>query len=397
MEQFARAWEALAQVLRREMQRRGLWSAPPTFLGTYGWQSWRQPGALDDVTNQCFTYVFVQRLRSLKAQLEIKDNIDGLVFRNVRNFLHDLQKRHDPVGYRAYEILRRAVETALEEGTLVKEPGSGARGLGGKTVLAVRGAVADRPGGGDLGTAEPDSEQRGSEQAGNEQPETGEPDTGERERRRRALAALVSQWNSDLLPDLILSRGRKRDEVARRLAARLPEAAEDGVPAFRFREVLALMRGDLRQRWAALLWQAGGAGEARRDTVETTAEADEGDTGFVRVLTLYHREPEPGSELARRQRFRRLTDCVSREVESAPGDDRSRAYLERLWQFLRSCATSSEEIPSRRKLASFLSIPRDRMPELHRTLAEYLRRCQEALRSAGREAGSDRENERRGS
>ena len=226
--------------------------------------------------------------------------------------------------------------------------------------------------------------------------ETEEPDTGERERRRRALAALVSQWNAELLPDLILARGRKRDEVARRLAARLPEAAEDGVPDFRFREVLALMRGDLRQRWASLLWQAGGANQAHRDTVEVSSEGDEGDTGFVRVLTLYHGEPEPGSELARRQRFRRLTDCVSREVESAPGKERVRAYLERLWQFLRSCAISSEQIPSKRKLASFLNIPRDRMPELHRTLAEYLRRCREALRNPGHEAESDRENEREG-
>jgi len=383
MEQFARAWEALAQVLRQEMGRRGLWSAPPTFLGTYGWQSWRQPGALEDVTNQCFTYVFVQRLRSLKAQLEIKDNIDGLVFRNVRNFLHDLQKRHDPVGYRAYEILHRAVETALDEGSLDKAAGPGTQGLGGRTVLVVRGAPAP----GDIDPPQPDPPQ----------PDSGEePDTGERERRRRALGALVSQWNAELLPDLILARGRKRDEVARRLAARLPEAADDGVPSFRFRELLALMRGDLRQRWASLLWQAGGANRASRDTVEVTDQADEEDTGFVRILSLYHPEPEPGSELAQRQRFRRLTDCVSREVESAPGKERTRAYLDRLWQFIRTCATSSEKIPSKRKLASFLGIPRDRMPELHAALAEYLRRCREALRSAGREAGSDRENEREG-
>jgi len=33
MDLFVRTWRALAKVLRHEMRRRGLWSAPPSFVG----------------------------------------------------------------------------------------------------------------------------------------------------------------------------------------------------------------------------------------------------------------------------------------------------------------------------------------------------------------------------
>lgn len=374
MEQFALTWQALAKVLRQEMRQRGLWNTPPTYVGVYGWQSWQQPGALDDITNQCFTYVFVQRLRSLKAQLQVKDNIDGLVFRNVRNFLHELQKEHDPVGYRAYEVLRAAVETALEDGSLrvVDEAGqkaagrAGSRGISGDTVLALTSAVESQ----------------------------GEPDTGERERRRRILDELAGQWTGELLPEFIVARGRGRDEVARRLADRLPQLAAEGVPGFRFGELLGHLRSDLRQRWAAILWQDRGSNRASRDAVEVATGGDEEDTGFVRVLSLYRPPPTPGNELVQRQAFRRLTDCVSRAVESAPVGERVRRYLDRLWQFLRTCAKSSEQVPSKRTLASFLDIPRDRMPELHRMLADYLRRCRGEREAEGHRGDQDRDSGR---
>ena len=37
---------------------------------------------------------------NLAARLETMDNVDGLVFRNIGNFLYERQKRHDPLGFR---------------------------------------------------------------------------------------------------------------------------------------------------------------------------------------------------------------------------------------------------------------------------------------------------------
>ena len=191
------------------------------------------------------------------------------------------------------------------------------------------------------------------------------------------MEELTAQWNTDLLPDLILARGRQRDDLAEELARRLPQLAAEGIGSFRFRELLAHLRRDLRQRWAALLWQSKGTATAPREAVETVdaGASEEADTGFVRVLSLYRPEPLPEQKLAEQQRFGQLTDCVSQWVEEHDADRRTRRYLHKLWQFIRTCVTASEPVPSRRKLAQFLDIPRDRLPALHRLLVGFLERC----------------------
>ncbi len=359
-EQLDRVLRTLRGVLRKEMSRRSLMTAPPSYVGVVGWPGWREPGALDDLTTVCYGYVFVERLRALQAQLLVRDNIDGLVFRNVRNFLHDLQKENDPVGFRAYEVLRAAVESAAAAGRLRIE-GDGK--VGGDSLCAfTEGAAA-------------------------------EPDTEERERRRRVMAELTAQWNAELLPDLILARGRQREALAEELGRRLPELAAEGVAAFRFRELLAHLRRDLRQRWAALLWQSRGTETAPRGAVEQVgAGGDDGpDTGFVRVLGLFRPPPQPELEEAERQAFRSLTDCVSRRVEEHAADRRTHRHLDRLWQFIRTCVMASEPVPSRRKLSRFLDIPRDRLPGLHAVLVDALERCREereVQRGGGRSGAS---------
>jgi hypothetical protein len=344
-----RVLRALRGVLRREMRRRSLMTAPPSFVGVVGWPGWQQPGALEDLTVSCYGYVFVDRLRALQAQLRVRDNIDGLVFRNVKNFLHDLQKANDPVGYRAYEVLRRAVESAAAAGGLRVE---GEEKLGGDSLCLFPAAAL----------------------AAEDQP-----DTGERARRRQVMEQLTAQWNAELLPDLILARGKRRDEIAGELARRLPELAAEGVVAFRFRELLAHLRRDLRQRWAALLWQSKGTETAPREAVErpNAGRDDEADTGFVRVLHHYRPPQAADNAVAERQAFRKLTDCVSRLVEEHAADRRTRIYLDKLWQFIRTCVTASEPVPSRRKLSRFLDIPRDRMPGLHAVLVDALERCRD--------------------
>lgn len=355
--EFARVWRVLQGALRQEMRRRSLFTAPPSFLGVYGWTDWRDPTALDDLTSTCYTYVFITRLRSLRAQLKVKENVDGLVFRNIRNFLHDRQKEHDPVGYRAYQVLRAAVEGALEAGRLEVLEGSGK--IGGETLLCLAGHPRDE--------APPD-------------------DSAELARRRQALQARVAQWNGELLPDLITARGRKRDAVAEELGERLPELAEEDVPVFRFRELLAHMRSDLRERWAAVLWQSRG-GMAPREAVQQAAPGggDDVDTGFVRVLRLYHPAEPPDQEVAARRDFRSLTDCVSSQVAGFQADRRTRRYLETFWQFLRTSVKASEPIPSNRKLSDLLEIPRERLPELYEALAGLVRRCREQLGGGRRE------------
>ena len=94
-----------------------------------------------------------------------------------------------------------------------------------------------------------------------------------------------------------------------------------------------------------------------------------------RMVRLY--QPEPEIEAV--QAYRRLTDCISRGVEHEPLDERARHYLDQLWQALRILSASAEPIPSRRKLAELLHIPRDRFAELYPILERLLELCRDAV------------------
>jgi hypothetical protein len=112
------AWAALRRLLVSELRRRSLWSLPPAYLGIYGCASWNEPEAVEELLAECFVFIFVERFRSLKAQLRSKSDIEGLVLRNVRNFLQETQRRHDPVGFRVFTVLRSAVRNLLAAGEL---------------------------------------------------------------------------------------------------------------------------------------------------------------------------------------------------------------------------------------------------------------------------------------
>jgi len=349
-ERLESLWKALRATLRGELKRRGLWEAPPTYLGIYGWETWElsgggRGGALEELLAECYAYIFVLRFRSLEAQLKLKPNIDGLVILNIRHFLHERQKEHDPLGSQVFEVLQSAVRMALEEGDLFVLEGDGR--VRNETVLSFsansEGRLAPREG----------------------------------------LAALVSRWNDDLLPDLVTLRGRRHEEVVRRLYARLPDLRREGFDSFRFKDLIDPMKADVRARWAALFDLTQG---------EVASQPGEGEPGErVRLVP-------PDTQTEERQVFRKLVDCVLTSLERLEVGEKTRRHLTTLWQFVRLQASQGEDEappswrldpalqieveedrPSLRKLAEQLRIPRERLPNLYQTLGELLERCHSAI------------------
>ncbi len=345
---LAPLWSALRAALRAELRRRGLWESPPAYVGIYGWDSWETPGemrqgALEELLFECYTYIFIQRLRGLEAQLKVKPNIDGLVFLNIRHFLHERQKEHDPLGSQVFEVLRSAVRMAVEEGAL--RVVSGDEGVRNDTVLSF-----------------------------SPEPQSPAP--------REAVAALVPSWNDDLLPDLVTLRGQRQEEVVRRLRDLLPELRREGIAAFRFKDLVDPLKADVRKRWAAILDES--QGEAAPQGGEEEGRSR------VRVVS-------PDQRVEERQVFRWLIDCVLTALRRLDTSEKTREYLVTLWQFVRLQAsegegpaapgsrlgqllreTGDEERPSLRRLAEQLRIPRERLPGLYETLGSLLERCRAA-------------------
>lgn len=335
--EFDEAWAALRRLLVSELKRRSLWTLSPACLGIYGCASWADPEAVEELVADCFVFTFAERLRSLKAQLRSKADIEGLVLRNVRNFLHEAQRRHDPVGFRVFTVLRSAVRNALASGTLQVIAGS--PGVQRETVLAFHPAV-------------PSAEAA----------------------RLEELRPHVLAWNDDLLPDLITARGWDVRQVTARVERHLRHLEAAGIRAFRFHDLVDALRQDARARWRAV-WVHSPEG------IPPRLEEEDGLTAVARLV-------EPHAAWDERESVQKLLVCLEHSVERVPEPPaRSRDYLRRLLAFLKSHATDApdeggargEELPSHRQLATLLDIPRERLPGLFRTLLDLAETCRRKL------------------
>ncbi len=110
----------LEKLLRQRMRRRNLHSAPPSYLG-YDPRSWDAPGAFEDIVADCYVFAVLDRLHGLRNQLRVLANLDGLIVRNVDNFLLERQRRHDPIGYAVFGNVEGAARRAEAAGELLVE------------------------------------------------------------------------------------------------------------------------------------------------------------------------------------------------------------------------------------------------------------------------------------
>lgn len=340
---FDAVWEKLRDALGAEMRKRGLWSAPPCYLGIRGYRCWTQGDAFDELVHDAFTFL-LDRLPSIKAQLRQKDNVEGFFFRCIRNFLYDSQKRHDPVGFRVFTVAQSAVRQLAEDGTLhvlVGDPG-------------VRNDAV-------LGFA-PD----------------GDPNDA-----RGGLDEHVDVWTNELMPELVTARGKHVDGVVRRLAVLISGLPGAAIEVFAFHVLVGLMKSDARRRWHAIWAQQEGE----------TAFEDDGEDAFPVLVRLIR----PDSGMEEREAFGKLVACVEARLGLLDEAQTTRIYLEKLWAFLRNHATEPAEgepsadpkvskLPSRRKIAQHLEIPRDHLKGLFETLGELVEECR-AASSKNRQLG----------
>jgi hypothetical protein len=337
---------AFGRAVRQELRRRSLSQGLPQWLGVYGFRGWWEVagrgGPFEELLAEAYRYVFVERFPALKAQTLAKANIEGVVLGSIRHFLHDRQRLHDRLGSRLFEVLSLAVRHAVVSGEFTVASGSAK--IGSSTVLA----VGERAPSVDLAKPE-------------------------------MLAPIVQRWNDELLPDLVTASRADKRRLVEELARRLADLELAGVAAFRFGDLILPLRADVRQRWAALL-----------EPAEDEPPDEEDARGFRRLRRSF--EPAFETQVIAADRFAKLIDCVDGAIEASPASKRTRDYLRRVLLFLRAFATeegdpleekgggeAEDQLPSFRRLAEHLKIPRERLGELIGTLKSFLERCRERL------------------
>ncbi|MDY7092945.1 MAG: hypothetical protein SX243_08235 [Acidobacteriota bacterium] len=335
-ELFEEVWSALRGMLVRELKRRGSWTAPPSYLGIVGYDQWTSlrsdADALDELAAQCFEFIFVKRLKSLRKQAEVKDTIDGIVALNIRHFLLEVQRDNDPLGFRVFEVLRRVVQHQLEGGGLVLVQGD-PRVRNDSLLARVPGLTPDL-----MLAVDP--------------------------------SPLAERWSGAYLDPLVTASHRELSDLVQTLGDELKDWLEPERPGFRFGDLAAPLKQKVREGWAGRL-------------AET-------------VFSMDRAIPEDPAKAAEAQRrFIWLSQCVQKALQHLQLRAKTRRYFERLWKFLESFAaespevkelkTDDSELPSYRELSSLLQIPRERIPGLLETLGERLRECRETMDSLPQE------------
>ncbi len=364
---FGELWDALRTALRSELTKRGLWDCPPFYLGIYGWSRWstrssgneqttglpRRDDALEELLAESYVFIFVTRLQSLKAHLKVKPNIDGLVFLNLRHFLHDRQQEYDPLGTRVFEMLQATMRIAVLAGEIHVLVGDSK--IRNDTILGFT------------------------------------PGTDPTQASKKGFRHLVESWNNDLLPELVTASGKARQEVIAKLRRNILELHAEGIEAFRFKDVIDPLKNDLRVRWASIL-----------EHLEGETALEDSDDEFAAVVRLVH----PDTRTEERESVRKLATCVAESVDQLEEvNEKTRAYLSRLWQFLRTYAaepsdsdcsqsdrrpaadSKEHELPSRRKISKLLGIPRDRLPGLYQILGQLIQQCWPTRLAGGTRGG----------
>ncbi|MEM8961459.1 MAG: hypothetical protein AAGD38_08280 [Acidobacteriota bacterium] len=338
-EQIDEVRQALEHALDRELRRRGLRQLSPTLLGVHGSTSWSDRDARDELVAECYVFIFVHRLRGLRAQLTVKPHIEGLIALNVRHFVFERQKAYDPLGYRTYEVMHRAVQLALDAHILHAEDET----LDNRTMLATSADVA---------TTEP---------------------AGETE-----LSPHVMAWSDDLVPAVAVAHGRAElVAISQRLYPRFDDLGHAGIARFRFKNLVDAVKRLVRGGWAAIL------------------DTELGDSGFDvdmhGTLTRVRSTP-PDTGVDDHQALGHLTRRVEERI-AAREDERSRQELRDLWHLIRAHVAADTStgrgrasdqphagLPSQRQLSDRLGVHRRRIGPLLATLQGIVREATGASR-----------------
>lgn len=297
----------LRRHLVREMRRKNLWLAPPSYLGIPH-PSWTSD-ALEELTTDLYVFIFVERRESLLGLLESHlrnvegGGVEGAVIRNIRHFLFERQRQADPIGYRVFNRLSEALRNLVRMEILFIVAGD--TRIRNSTLLRFCGETSLRD------PAAPEF-----------------------------LEVRARAWNDDLLPELLSAQGKAVSEVIDNLIEMILTLRQEGVATFRFGDLIKPLKSDAEQRWRAFL------------------------------STQAQQSCAPDESFVEQESYLRLIEEIEISIHRLKAQKRTRAHLSRLWLHLGTLAERDDPSRlTKTHLAQSLDIPRERIPDLMATLA----------------------------
>lgn len=107
--------EHLRSVVVNDLRKKGLWSAPPKYLG-YDGSAWSDGEAIEDLVQDCYVTCILRNLANLAERLPYSHSIDGMVRKKVGWFISDLRRSNSGVSGRIFVNVRAASEALVIDG-----------------------------------------------------------------------------------------------------------------------------------------------------------------------------------------------------------------------------------------------------------------------------------------
>lgn len=133
---------AILKALKHVLHHRGLFYSSPSLLG-YAGSSWADEEVMSDLVFDCLQRSLVTRLRGLRGLLQKSGAIDGVVVLNIKNFVWEKQKKHDPVGYAVFQNLKAAAAHLVDADELRRLNAQDISAFNGNTVYSIKAASSE--------------------------------------------------------------------------------------------------------------------------------------------------------------------------------------------------------------------------------------------------------------
>jgi hypothetical protein len=124
-----------ANALCNRMRRHGL-SNKPEYI-CYPYPSWRKRGVFDALLVDSIDYAIAKKITRLCSALKKHDNIDPLVYKNIKFFLLARQRHCDPIGYAVAKNAQVAVQQAVQLGVFTAQKLNNRGKVHNETILTV--------------------------------------------------------------------------------------------------------------------------------------------------------------------------------------------------------------------------------------------------------------------
>jgi hypothetical protein len=312
-----------ASGLCNRMRWRGLSNADPKFI-CYPFASWGERGAFDALLVDSVDDAIAKRINSLCSALKKYDNIDLLVYNNIKYFLLGRQRHCDPIGYAVAQNILAAVQQAAEQSIFKAQHLDNKGKIHNQTILTFSNSLSKEPCNED---------------------------------------ALKTALGKTKWLEMQLKLVEMRKTVQAELYQVICQLAEQGdISSFKFGDLAKIMKHEVRLAW-----------EASNVVLERIEESDNDDLDeILHQLNNLIKNIKFDTTYEQWVNWNILTKEVYDDIDKLDCKDKIRQRIFEEFQLIVNLIEEDQEPPSQAQLAKDLKIPKNTLNQDMKRLRQLL-------------------------